>query len=130
MLTYINGARRAISGASLAQLRRRMSAAECAVLAADVIDGRIVLQGLTVKAIAALVGVNLGYVHAALKLTPEQRHEVRRGHRRLVPPGARAPAAPIDWTTIDDNVLVEAIRRIGLDRTLSAAVEAETTISA
>jgi len=51
MLHYTNGHRRAISGASLAQLRRRMSAAERACLAADIVDGRVVLQGLTVKAI-------------------------------------------------------------------------------
>jgi len=53
MLHYTNGHRRAISGASLAQLRRRMSAAERAVLAADIVNGRVVLQGLAVKAIAA-----------------------------------------------------------------------------
>ena len=57
MLQYANGYRRAITGASLAQLRRRMSAAERACLAADIVDGRVVLQGLTVKAIAAQRGI-------------------------------------------------------------------------
>ena len=70
MLQYSNGSRRAISGAGLAQLRRRMSAAERACLAADIVDGRIVLQGLTVKAIAALVGVNVGYVDRACVSRP------------------------------------------------------------
>jgi hypothetical protein len=125
MLQYTNGHRRAISGASLAQLRRRMSAAERACLAADVVDGRVVLQGLTVKAIAALVGVNVGYVDRALRLTPEQRAEVCRGARPLVSPRGRAPASPIDWNAINDDDLVEAVRRIGIDRALAAAVEAE-----
>src|SRR5262245_20093128 len=46
MLEYSNGRRSAISGASLAQLRRNMSADERAILAADIIDGRVILQGL------------------------------------------------------------------------------------
>jgi len=120
MLQYTNGHRRAITGAGLAQLRRRMSAAERACLAADIIDGRVILQGLTAKAVAALVGVNLGYVDHALRLTPEQREQVRRGDRPLVSP--RPPCADFD-------ALVDAIRRAGLDRTLEAAVEAETSIT-
>jgi len=119
MLQYANAHRRAITGASLAQRRRRMSAAERACLAADIVDGRIVLQGLTVKAIAALVGVNVGYVDRALRLTPEQRAEVCRGDRPLAAP--RPPCA-------DFEALVEAIRRAGLDRTLEAAVEAERAV--
>jgi hypothetical protein len=125
MLQYTNGHRRAISGAGLAQLRRRMSAAERACLAADIVDGRVVLQGLTVKAIAALVGVNVGYVDRALRLTPEQRAEVCRGDRPLVLPRTPAPASHIDWNAINDDDLVEAVRRIGIDRALAAAVEVE-----
>jgi len=116
MLQYMNGSRRAITGASLAQRRRRMSAAERACLAADIVDGRIVLQGLTVKAIAALVGVSIGPVNHALRLTPEQREQVRRGDRPLVLP--RPPRA-------DFEALLQAIRRAGLNRTLEAAVEIE-----
>src|SRR5262249_44913969 len=108
-----------------AQRRRRMSAAERACLAADIVDGRVVLQGLTVKAIAALVGVNVGYVDRALRLTPEQRTEACRGDRPLVAPRARGPAPPIDWNAIGDDMLVEAIRRIGIDRTLNAAIAAD-----
>ena len=83
MLQYRNGPCRAISGVSLAQLRRHMAAPERACLAADIIDGRVVLQGLTAKGIAALCGVNLAYVNAALNLTPEQRCEASRGARPL-----------------------------------------------
>jgi len=124
MLQYTNDHRRAISGAGLAQLRRRMSAAERACLAADIIDGRVILQGLTAKSIAGLVGVNLGYVDRALQLTPEQRAEVCRGDRPLVAPRPRT-SAPIDWTKIDDATLVEAVRRIELERTLDAAIAAD-----
>jgi hypothetical protein len=132
---YNNGHRRAISGAGLAQLRRRMSAAERACLAADIVDGRVVLQGLTVKAIAALVGVNQGYVDRALRLTPEQREQVRHGDRPLVSPRPcadfdalrAAAAAPIDWEAIGDEMLVEAVRKIGIDRALNAVIVAEDT---
>jgi len=113
---YNNGSRRAITGAGLAQLRRRLTASERAVLGADIVDGRIVVVALTTKAIAALVGVSVGYIDHALRLTPEQRAEVCRGDRPLVSP--RPPCA-------DFEALVEAIRRAGLDRTLEAAVEAE-----
>jgi len=124
MLNYTNGRRHAITGASLAQRRRRMCKAERAILAADIIDGRIVLQGLTVKTIAGLVGTNISYVYQALKLTPEQREAVRRGDRRLILPQP-APAPAFDWSAVSDDVLIEAIRQVGLDRALSAAVEAE-----
>jgi len=125
MLQYANGSRRAISGAGLAQLRRRMSAAERACLAADIIDGRVILQGLTAKAIAALVGVNQGYVDHALRLTPEQRAEVCRGDRPLVAPRACASAVKIDWGKIGDDMLVEAVRKIGIDRALNAVIVAD-----
>ena len=98
MLLYSNGSRRAISGASLAQIRRRLSAAERAVLAADIVDGRIVLQGLTVKAIAALVGVNVGYVDCALRLTlshaPRWAAAIARWCRR----GRASPPLPSTGT--------------------------------
>jgi hypothetical protein len=102
-----------------------MSAAERACVAADIVDGRVVLQGLTVKAIAALVGVNVGYVDRALRLAPEQRAEVSRGARPL-PAQKHTNDRPINWNAVDDDVLVEAIRRIGIDRALNAAVAAET----
>jgi len=62
---------------------------------------------------------------AAERLTPEQRGEVCRGARPLVLPRAPAPASRIDWNAINDDDLVEAVRQIGIDRALAAAVEAE-----
>jgi hypothetical protein len=90
MLYYNNGHRRTITGASLAQLRRRMSAPARACFAADVIDGRIVLQGLTIKAVAALAGTSVDYVHHALRLTPEQRASSTRRSSARAAADARA----------------------------------------
>jgi hypothetical protein len=124
MLQYTNGHRRAISGASLAQLRRYLSPAARACLAADIIDGRVILQGLTAKAVAALVGVSVGSVDRALRLTPQQRAEVCRGDRPLVTPRTYAPT---DAGCMSDDMLVEVVRRVGIDRALHAMVVAEDT---
>lgn len=124
MLQYVNGHRRAISGAGLAQLRRRMTPAERACLAADIVDGRVILQGLTTKAVAALVGVSVGYVDHALRLTPEQREQVRHGDRPLVSPRTYPPS---DGGCMSDDMLVEVVRRVGIDRALHAMVVAEDT---
>ena len=125
VLKYPSTARRAISGAGLSQVRRRMSAVERAVLAADILDGRVVLQGLTAKAVSELVGANLSYVHRAVLLTPEQRIAVVRGDRPLITPAPRAAAPAVDWAKIGDDMLVEAIKMIGVNRTLDAAAAAE-----
>ena len=121
-----NGAshRRCLSGASLAQLKRKMSPAARAVLAANVLDGRVVIVGLTRKTVTALCGSSPNYVSAALRTTPEQRAAIVRGERPLIRPRPPAPA-PIDWAKIDDAPLVEAVRRIGLERTLDAAIAAD-----
>jgi hypothetical protein len=121
--------RRAITGAGLAQLRRRLSPAERACLAADIIDGRTALVALTAKAIATLVGVNLGYVDRALKLTSAQRQGVRAGDRPLILPQPRKPREPVDWGAIGDAELAEAISRIGVDRAINAAIAAERAVA-
>lgn len=127
--TFSNTSPRALSGASLAQHLRRLSAPERAILAAEIIDGTVIIQGLTIKAIAAISGANISYVHAALRCTPEEREQVRRGERPLVLPKdtARPSSAPtvFDWHAVDDDALVEAVRMIGIDRTIDAAIAAE-----
>jgi hypothetical protein len=127
MLNYNNGNPGAISGASLAQLVRRMSAPQRAILAADIVDGRTILQRLTAKSIAMIVGASPAYVCAALRCSPEQREQVRRGERPLIPsqPRAVAAATTIDWAAVDDVALTDIVRTIGIDRTLNAAVAAE-----
>src|SRR5262245_37299120 len=115
---------RVVSGASLAQLLRHKTPSQRAVIAADVVDGRLVIVGLTAKSVTAICGANASYVAAALKCTPEQRELIKRGERQLAPASARRRAA-IDWSAINDDDLVEAVRRIGLERALAAAVEVE-----
>jgi hypothetical protein len=121
-----NGAsrRRCLSGASLAQLVRNMSPSDRAILAADILDGNVVIMGLTRRTVTAMCGATSAYVDAALRCTPEQRAAIARGERRLILPRSRAPA-PFDWAKIDDTTLVEAVRRIGLERTLDAAIAAD-----
>jgi hypothetical protein len=110
---------RCLSGASISQLIRRMSPIERAILGAELVEGRVVLEPPTAKTVGGLVGVNQTYIFAALRLSPEARGAVLAGERPLLEPRRCAPA-PIDWGT-----LVEELRLIGTDRTLEAAVEAE-----
>jgi hypothetical protein len=125
-----NGASgRLLTGASLAQIIRRMSPPQRACLGADIADGRVVLRGLTIKSIATLVGAEQAYLFAALRCTPQQREEIRAGQRSLPIPRRRTRKSmpAFDWSSVNDDDLVEAVRRIGLDRALAAAVEAERT---
>jgi hypothetical protein len=120
-----NGAshRRCLSGASLAQIVRHMSPSGRAVMAANILDGNIVIMGLTRRTVTAMCGATASYVDAALRCAPEQRAAIARGERSLIRSRPRTPA--IDWAKIDDATLVEAVRRIGLERTLDAAIAAD-----
>lgn len=101
-----------------------MTPPQRAVLAAEIIDGRIVLQGLTAKSIAAIVGANSSYVYHPLRATPEQREQVRRGERPLILRALPRPKA-IDWGSVDDAALADVARAVGIDRMLNAAAAAE-----
>jgi len=115
-----------ITGASLAQLLRNMGAAERAVLAANIIDGDVVITALTHKMVAMLCGASASYVDAALHHSAEEREAIARGDRPLVPRARpRADARRINWADLDDDVLVEAVRRIGIERTLDTAIAAD-----
>jgi hypothetical protein len=103
-----------------------MAPVEKAVLAADILDGKVILQGLTAKSVAQLVGANASYMYAAAKLTPEQRLEVRAGKRPLLQP-RRCTPAPIDWSEVDTGQFVEVIKLIGVEKAFDAVVEAERT---
>jgi hypothetical protein len=107
---------RAVQARSL--LKARLSKRERAIIGADVIDGRVPLQGLTVKLVAMAVGCSAASILRALRLTPAQREEVRRGRRPLVRQQSRAlPVSEIDWSELDDAALSDIVRRIGIDRT-------------
>jgi hypothetical protein len=95
-----------------------MSAAQRAVLTADIVDGR------AVKAVAALTDTSAAYVHSALKLTAEQRGEVYRGVRPLVSPRTRTAARATGWDAIGDDALVEAFH-LSVNRMAQAAAAAE-----
>jgi hypothetical protein len=120
---------RTLSGASLAQKIRRMTPPQRAVMAAEILDGALIVQNLTAKSIVMIVNANMAYVCAALRSTPEQRELVKRGQRPLIPTRARALRAPaaIDWHSVDDAALTETVRSIGIERTLSALALAERT---
>jgi hypothetical protein len=120
-----NGGSRSFNGASLAQRLRRMSPPQRAILAANIIDGRVIVQGLTAKAITAICGASGAYVSAALRLTPEQRAAVSNGTRPLVTAPPRPAFVPTDWAKADTNKIVDVIREIGIDRALNAAIEVE-----
>jgi len=124
-MAYFHDSRRTISGAGLSQLRRRMTAVERAVLAAEIIDGRVILQGLTTRTVADLTGSNLAYVHAALSLSVNEREQVLNGTRSLIEPAEVRSRPPMDWARFGQLELVEAVKQIGVDRVLDAAVAAE-----
>jgi hypothetical protein len=86
-----NGGPRCLSGASISQLIRRMSPAERAILGAELVEGRIVLEPPTAKTVGALAG-----------------------ERPLIEPRRCAPA-PMDW-----GALVEELRLIGVEKTVEA----------
>src|SRR5262249_6819314 len=70
----------------------KASKAVRAVIGADILDGFARLENLTLRLVAVGMGVSVGYLVAAHRLTPEQRQAVRRGKRPLVLP--RTPAMP------------------------------------
>jgi hypothetical protein len=87
---------RRIRGVSLAHFVRRMTPVQRAILVAEILEGRIVLQDLTAKSLAALVGVSPSSVHAALKCSPEERVDVLCGQRPL-----QSPPAPV--VTVEED---------------------------
>jgi hypothetical protein len=77
-----------------------MSAPQRAILAAEILDGRIVLTELTAKSVAALTGASLSSVYAALHCTDDQRAAVFAGDRPLQQAQPRPQAAAedeVDW---------------------------------
>jgi hypothetical protein len=84
---------KAVKGRGL--VARKLGKAARAVLVAEVAEGSVTLTDLSLRQIAAVVGVSTAYAGAALKLTPAQRDAVRRGQRPLVEPHVRsAPLTP------------------------------------
>jgi hypothetical protein len=81
---------RIISGASMAQLLRHMDVPARAIFGAEIYDGNVIVQNLTAKSIAALVGVSVASLFAAMRL------DVKRGLRPLILPRQPAPPVPVE----------------------------------
>jgi len=97
---------------------RKLSKAARALLAAEIKEGAIMLTDMSVRQIAATVGVSVGYVNAALKASPLHREAVRRGLRPLVEP--RAKAGP-------QERLAKIVDEIGVESVLSLLAAEEKT---
>jgi hypothetical protein len=121
------GGARALSGASLAQMVRHMRPAERALIAADIVDGKVIVQGMTTKSVAMIVGTSIASAFAALRLSPEQREAVKRGQRPLVTSrsSAKSESVGVDWTKVDDETLTDIVWEVGIERVLEAAATAE-----
>jgi hypothetical protein len=111
-----------LKGRSLALKLPHLSAAHRAVLLADIYDGTIPLEHLTVSQLALLMGVSRQYAHAALNLTAEQRLAVKRKQRSLIQPKPLNGGDPVH----DD--IVNVVRLLGVERVLQAAVEVERSL--
>jgi hypothetical protein len=107
-----------IDGRSLAH--RQLSKRQRACVAANIFDGWLRLNP-TQRQVADMCGVSLSYVRYALALSPDAR----------VPANVRPPrhvsAKTVNGTvsTVTDDDLVKAIRIIGVNRVLDAAIAAE-----
>jgi hypothetical protein len=101
-----------VSGKYLA--RTRLPKRDRAVLAARIIAGEIQIGQLTNKQIANICGVSVAYV------------AVMRGGRK--PVCAPAPR-PVDWL-MNDEALAGFIGKVGIDRVLGAAIQAERALNA
>jgi hypothetical protein len=96
----------------------KLGKAQRAVLGAEIKEGAVVLTDMSARQIAAVVGVSVGYIAAALKTSPSQREAVRRGLRPLIEP--HAPASP-------QERLNKIVDEIGVDGVLSMLAASEKT---
>ena len=132
-MVYTNGnvsataAPQVITGASL--VHRKLTPQQRAVLVADVLDGHARYVP-TQKELAGSFGVSVAYVIAARGLSPSTRKAVLDGYDSyslidlLNGHKCRREALPIPQT-IDDAMLTNMIRIVGVERTLAAAIAVE-----
>jgi hypothetical protein len=113
---------RAVDAHSLPHCKLSKAARAC--LAADILDGRLSLQGLTIKLVAVAAGVSVGYVNAALRVSPDQRELVRHGRRPLVLP--RRPVASLS----PQKRFADLVKEIGITQALNLLIESEKKIAA
>jgi hypothetical protein len=115
-----------ITGRSL--VHRQLDKRQRACLAADVIDGLTTIDP-TQRQVADLLGVSLAYVRIARGLSPGKRTAILRAWDST--PFAALAHKPATVSTkvinsrITDADLVKAVRAVGVNRVLDAAVAAE-----
>jgi hypothetical protein len=119
-----------VTGASLAH--RQLDKRQLAVLAADILDGRIWLQP-SQKQLAALLSVSGSYIGIARSLSPAMREAIMDGRDgtpfRTLTPTRQLPLPGFKTVTghgvVEDRELVQLAHSVGADRMLLAAVKAE-----
>jgi len=104
-----------IDGRALAH--RDLTKRQRAVLAANIYDGWARINP-TQRQVADMCGVSLSYVRIALALHPDVRAPANMRPRPRV-------SAKVVNLAVTDSDLVKAIRAIGVNRVLDAAVAAE-----
>jgi hypothetical protein len=114
---------------------RQLDARQKGCVAAEVRAGRVAIE-LSLKQLAAILGVSMTYIVVAEKLSPEKRQAIIEGDDvtsfapLLNPPLLALPAPhpkmPRHFTPmVDDAELIDFVRVIGIPRVLEAAVAVE-----
>jgi hypothetical protein len=136
LITNDTGAtpRRVLSGRSVAH--RHLDARQRACLAADWIDGRVVLQP-TIRQASELLGVSPTYIVTASRLSDKKRAAISSGQDctsfvALLKLPAKQPVLLKSVNgndKVSDADLIELAKTNGPDRLLAAAVAAEAAAS-
>ena len=101
--------------------RRHANKRQRAVLAAELADGRAVVQ-LSIAQLVELLGVSRTYIEIARRLTPERRRAILSGQddtsfAALFDPQTPRLASP---APVNDDALVQLARSVGPERLFSA----------
>jgi hypothetical protein len=115
---------RVIPGKSL--VHRHLNARQRAVIAADILAGRLILQP-SASQLASLLGVCPAYVRLAQQLSSEERQAIASGTdaTRFAVLFKSQHALPAPKLTVSDAQLAAAIRAAGIERTLEVAASVE-----
>jgi hypothetical protein len=109
--TQFNTPTISISGISLANKLRVRTASQRAVLAVELLEGRLVIGQLTATQAAKLADTNVEYLRAARRATAPQRALLRRGYLTI----QNLKAIPLTPEQLD-----EIVHRAGTDPLWSA----------
>jgi hypothetical protein len=98
---------------------RKMTKTEKAIFAADISDGVVKLDSLSLQQLASLIGISVGYINVARSLDSWQRGLVKQGQRKLTDylPRRSLPSPA--------KQITKPVRQIGVDQTLELLAAAE-----